>query len=49
MYREYYENHFVELEDTRYENFVKHKLTNVLIIVMCGIFCGLYELEDIVT
>jgi len=49
MYREYYENHFGELEDTRYENFVKHKLTNVLIIVMCGIFCGLDELEDIVT
>ena len=49
MYREYYESHFVELEDTRYENFVKHKLTDVLIIVMCGILCGLDELEDIVT
>ena len=49
MYREYYENHFSELEDTRYENFVKHKLTDVLIIVMCGIFCGLDELQDIVT
>jgi hypothetical protein len=49
MYKEYYEKHFSDLEDSRYENFVKHKLTNVLIIVMCGIFCGLDELGDIVT
>ena len=49
MYREYYEKHFRELKDKRYENFVKHGLTDVLIIVMCGIFSGLDELQDIVT
>jgi predicted transposase YbfD/YdcC len=49
MYREYYEKHFGEVEDKRYENFVKHKLTNVLIVVMCGIFCGLDKLQDIAT
>jgi predicted transposase YbfD/YdcC len=49
MYREYYEKHFGEIEDRRYENFVKHKLTDVLIMVMCGIFCGMDELEGIVT
>lgn len=49
VYREYFESQFGEIEDTRYQNFTDHKLTDVLIIVMCGIFCGLDELQDIVT
>jgi len=47
MYREYFDKHFKSLKDTRYQNFIEHKLTDVLIIVMCGIFCGLDELQDI--
>ena len=49
MYRDYYNEHFKEIKDSRYKNFDKHKLTDVLIIVMCGILCGLDELQDIVT
>jgi predicted transposase YbfD/YdcC len=49
MYRNYYDSHFSKIKDTRYWNFVEHKLTDVLIIVMCGILCGLDELQDIVT
>ena len=49
MYKEYFDEHFKAIEDTRYKNFIDHKLTDVLIIVMCGIFCGLDELHDIAT
>jgi predicted transposase YbfD/YdcC len=49
MYKGYFDEYFKELKDSRYQNFVKHKLTDVLIIVMCGIFCGLDELQDIAT
>jgi len=47
MCREYFDKQFGKLEDSRYQNFVDHKLTDVLIMVMCGIFCGLDELQDI--
>ena len=49
MTRKYLEECFSGIEDSRYQNFVTHKLTDVLIIVMCGIFCGLDELQDIAT
>ena len=49
MYREYFDEHFTELEDSRFLPYVEHKLTDVLILVMCGILCGVDELQDIVT
>jgi predicted transposase YbfD/YdcC len=49
MYREYFESHFEGLKDTRHQSYVEHKITDILIIVMCGIFSGLDELQDIVT
>ena len=49
MYREYFENHFDGIADTRFQSYVEHKLTDVLILVMCGILSGLDELQDIVT
>ena len=49
MYREYFDEHFAELEDSRFMPYVEHKLTDVLIVVMSGILCGLDELQDIVT
>jgi hypothetical protein len=48
MYREYFEGHFKEIKDTRYQSYVEHKLTDVLILVMCGVLSGLDELQDIV-
>ena len=49
MYKEYFTEHFKEIEDTRFLPYVEHQLTDVLIIVMSGILCGLDELQDIVT
>jgi predicted transposase YbfD/YdcC len=48
MYREYFAEKFKEITDIRYQGFVKHNLTDTLILVMCGVFCGLDELQDIV-
>jgi hypothetical protein len=41
--REYYRG----IKDGRYEGFVEHKLADVLIIVQCGVMCGLDKLEAI--
>jgi len=38
---------FDEIEDWRHQGYVEHKLTDVLIIVMCAVLCGLDELGDI--
>ena len=41
------EIYFGIIEDTRCEVNIKYKLTDILIIVMCGILCGLDEIEKI--
>ncbi|MDR0454469.1 MAG: transposase family protein [Deferribacteraceae bacterium] len=38
---------FEEIDDLRHQGYVEHKLSDVLIIVMCAILCGLDELGDI--
>ena len=38
---------FEVIEDWRHQGYVEHKLTDVLIIVMCAVLCGLDELGDI--
>ena len=40
--------HFVEIEDTRCQCDVKHKLMDVLILVMCSVLCGIDSLSEIV-
>ncbi len=40
--------HFQEINDLRHQGYVEHKLSDVLIIVMCAVLCGLDELGDIV-
>ncbi len=40
---------FEIIEDTRHQSYVKHKLSHILMIVMCAVLCGLDELGDIVT
>lgn len=41
--------HFGEMEDTRQEGKVAHKLTDILFIVVAGIICGYDEWDDIYT
>lgn len=40
---------FEIIEDTRHQSYVKHKLSHILMIVMCAVLCGLDKLGDIVT
>lgn len=35
------------IEDPRHPSYVKHRLADVLIIIMCGVLCGLDTLEDL--
>jgi predicted transposase YbfD/YdcC len=46
--REHFEEYFLDIEDTRCQCDVEHKLTDVLILIMCAVLCGLDELDDIV-
>lgn len=39
---------FEIIEDTRHQSYIKHKLSHILMIVMCAVLCGLDELGDIV-
>jgi len=38
---------FEEINDLRHQGYIEHKLSDVLIIVMCAVLCGLDELGDI--
>ena len=49
MYREHFAGHFKEIQDTRFQSYVEHKLTDVLILVMCGVLSGFDDLQDIIT
>lgn len=40
---------FAVIEDPRHQSYVKHSLSDVLIIVMCAVLCGLDQLCDMVT
>ena len=38
---------FGDINDLRHQGYIEHKLSDVLIIVMCAVLCGLDELGDI--
>jgi len=40
---------FEKITDERHKGYVKHELSDILILVMCGIVCGLQTLEEITT
>jgi predicted transposase YbfD/YdcC len=46
--REIFEGYISIIEDPRCQCDVKHRLADVLILVMCGVLCGMDELVDIV-
>lgn len=39
---------FGMIEDLRHQGYIEHKLTDILIIIMCTILCGIDELSEIV-
>ena len=39
---------FDDINDLRHLGYVEHKLSDVLIVAMCAILCGLDELCDII-
>ena len=41
------QEYFSEIEDPRHEGYVKHKLADVLTIVMCAVMCRMTELCEI--
>ncbi len=41
------QEYFSGIEDPRHEGYVKHKLTNILTIVMCAVMCRMTELCEI--
>lgn len=43
------QNIFSSIEDTRHQGYVKHKLADILVIVMCAVLSGLDELGTIMT
>ena len=40
---------FAVIEDPRQQGYVKHKLCDILTMVMCAVICGLDELGTVVT
>ncbi|GHT93594.1 hypothetical protein FACS1894122_09030 [Alphaproteobacteria bacterium] len=39
---------FETIEDPRHPSYVEHKLSDILIIIMCGMLCGLDTLSGLV-
>ena len=44
---DYIREKFSIIEDSRHPSYIDHKLTDILIVIMCSILCGLDELADI--
>ena len=38
------QKYFKEIEDTRHQSYVKHRLQDILVMIMCAVLCGLDEL-----
>ena len=47
MEREYIEEKFSQIKDNRHQSYVEHKLSDVLIIIMSAVLCGLDQLCEI--
>jgi len=46
---DYIKKKFNEIEDPRHESYVTHKMSDILIIIMCSVMCGLDGLAELVT
>ena len=38
---------FSIIEDFRHQGYVEHKLVDILIIIMCTVLCGIFELWSV--
>ena len=43
------QEYFAVIEDPRHQGYVKHKLSDILVIVMCAVICGMDELGTLMT
>ena len=43
------QEYFAIIDDPRHQGYVKHKLEDILTIVMCAVLCGMDELCDVMT
>lgn len=41
------QRYFAIIEDPRHQGYVKHKLSDILLIVMCAVLCGMDQLCDV--
>ena len=47
MIKEYLQEKFRRIKDERHQSYVEHKISDILIIVMSSVLCGLDQLADI--
>ena len=45
---DYIKEKFSEIDDERHESYITHNLSEVLIIIMCSVMCGLDGLAELV-
>ncbi|MBR0261988.1 MAG: transposase family protein [Selenomonadaceae bacterium] len=38
------QEYFSEIQAPRHQGYIKHKLEDILVIIMCAVLCGLDEL-----
>ena len=41
------QRYFAVIDDPRHQGYVKHKLSDILMIVMCAVLCGMDQLCDV--
>ena len=41
------QRYFAIIDDPRHQGYVKHKLSDILVIVMCAVLCGMDQLCDV--
>ncbi len=39
--------HFMGIEDPRHSGYIKHQLADVLVMILCGVLCGMDTLENL--
>ena len=40
---------FLEIQDNRHQSYVEHKLSDILVITMCAVLCGIDSLNGIIS
>ena len=40
---------FLEIQDKRHQSYMEHKLSDILVITMCAVLCGIDSLNAIIS